>query len=94
MPTTAPTYLVRLGELSALRARVTELARPDERECAERLLGQLAALEAHAENARGDRTIEFVPHPTCAELAERASKALGAPPFAAERRRRFRRDAA
>jgi hypothetical protein len=82
--------LVRPGDLPALRQRVTELA-ADDPKCAERLLGQFAALEAHATARGSDKPIEFVPVPGCERLAERVLAALNAPPFAAERRKRFRR---
>ena len=83
--------VVTLGEIAAFRVRISEMTRADEADCAERLLGQIAALEAHAEGRAPDHEIEFRPHPTCVDLAERAMAALHAPPFKAARRRRFRR---
>jgi hypothetical protein len=82
--------LVYPRDLPALRQRVSELA-ADDPICAERLLGQFAALESHAAGRDRGEPIEFVPLNGCERLAERAMAALHAPAFAAERRKRFRR---
>jgi hypothetical protein len=56
------------SDLSAYRTWVISCASPEEREQCERLLGQLASLEARATSA----TLEFVPGPRSAPLANRA----------------------
>ena len=82
---------MRIADLPSLQARVSELARPGERDCVERLLGQLATLALHGDTSDDDRVVEFVPVPGCEDLAARALDALHAPAFAQARRRRFRR---
>ena len=84
-------FRVRLGHVPALRARVTELATAEQQACAERLLGQLAALEVHADGQDAEHELRFVPPTDCTDLAARALAALEAPAFAAERRRWPRR---
>jgi len=74
-PPGTTSYLVRAGDLPALRGLVGELAAHDQLN-AERLIGQLAHLEAlKAEGDRGQR-IDFTPPPGCDELAQRAVDAL------------------
>jgi hypothetical protein len=68
----AASYELTAGEVVALRAYVAELARPDEAEEAERLLGQLAALAQH----RPTDVLRFTPVPTASALAARAIDAL------------------
>jgi hypothetical protein len=65
-----------VGEVEALRAYVLEQAGPEDSEAAERLLGQLAALEHHnAGNGNGAR-LEFTPVASARPLAARAMEAL------------------
>jgi hypothetical protein len=90
MPREMSIFAVRLGELGALQARVVELAGPDERDCAERLLGQLAGLSANAGGQTDDAPVEFVPIPLCQDLAQRALESLDSPPFGGGRFRRRR----
>ena len=71
MQGTRTSYEVMVGEVEALRAYVAEQAGPADAEAAERLLGQLAALEQH----RGER-LRFTPVPAARALAERAVDAL------------------
>jgi hypothetical protein len=67
---------VSVREVEALRGYVTEQARPDEAEAAERLLGQLATLAQH-NGGRGDgQTVRFTPVPAGRALAARAMDAL------------------
>jgi hypothetical protein len=69
-------YEVTVREVAKLRAYVTEQARPDEAEAAERLLGQLAAL-AHHNDGNGDgEKLRFTPVPAGRALAARAIDAL------------------
>jgi hypothetical protein len=56
------------GELPAYRSAVIACAGPGEHERCERLLGQLASLEAQATAA----ILQFVPGPSTAPLARRA----------------------
>jgi hypothetical protein len=67
-------YEVTAGEVEALRAYVAEQAGPDDAEAAERLLGQLAALEQLG-NGDGAK-LEFTPVPAARALAARALEAL------------------
>ena len=69
-------YEVTVGEIDALRAYVSELARPDEADAAERLLGQLAALAQHQDGNGRAEQLRFTPVPAASELAERALQAL------------------
>ena len=70
---THTSYEVTAGEVEALRAYVAEQAGPGDAEAAERLLGQLAALEQH----RGARECcASRPVPAARGLAERAIDAL------------------
>jgi hypothetical protein len=84
-------YLVRVGDLPRLRARVEEIARQDHIS-AERLLGQLATLEtAYAERSPMER-ITFHPPAGCEDLAQRAVALLHAGAFGMRTRSgRFRR---
>jgi hypothetical protein len=66
-----PRHLIqlRVHELSAYRAAVIACAGQTERGNAERLLGQIASLEAQRQ---GDGRLQFVPAATSAALASRA----------------------
>jgi hypothetical protein len=69
-------YEVSAREVEALRAYVLEQAGPQDAEAAERLLGQLAALE-RLSDGNGDGTrLEFTPVPAARALAARALEAL------------------
>ena len=84
-------YIVRIGDLPALRARVEELADQDQI-TAERLLGQLAHLEAAHFDRDGRETVDFTPPTGCEDLAQRAVAQLYSAPFGRGRGRgRFRR---
>lgn len=85
----APSLNVRVGDLAALRLRISEISDADP-DCAERLLGQVAALETHAAAQAPDDEIAFRPLAGCESMAERALLDLHAPAFAAGRRRRRR----
>jgi hypothetical protein len=91
---TVQKFPVRVADLPALQARVSELARPGERDCCERLLGQLATLSRHGSDRDDAHVVHFVPLPGCEDLARRALNAVGAPAFASQRRSRFRRESA
>jgi hypothetical protein len=69
-------YEVTVGDVESLRVYVTELARPDEAEAAERLLGQLAALAHHQDGNGRAEMLRFTPVPSAAGLARRAVEAL------------------
>jgi hypothetical protein len=69
-------YEVTVGEVEALRAYVSEQARADEAEAAERLLGQLAALGNHQDGNGAAQTLTFSPVPAARALAARAMDAL------------------
>jgi hypothetical protein len=64
------TIALRGDELAAYRAAVVVCALPDERECCERLLGQLASVEAR--EAMPSARLEFAPGRRTARLAHRA----------------------
>jgi hypothetical protein len=68
----ARTIILPMADLPAFRAAVIACADPGDRHRCERLLGQLASLEAAATNA----TLRFVPSPTTERLARRASEHL------------------
>ena len=62
------TIILAAGDLPAFRAAVIACTEPAEHGRCERLLGQLASLEAGATNA----TVRFVPHRDTTTLARRA----------------------
>ncbi len=68
MASTPTSIHLPADDLPAYRTWVISCARPEEREQCERLLGQLASLEARADGA----TLEFVPGRQSAPLAARA----------------------
>jgi hypothetical protein len=68
----SPTITLRADDLPAFRSAVIACAHPAEREHCERLLGQLASLEARAPAAM----LEFIPGRTTAQLARRALEHL------------------
>ena len=61
---------LRAGELSAFRAAVIACALPHERERCERLLGQVASLEARADGHAAE--LRFAPSAGSVALARRA----------------------
>jgi hypothetical protein len=73
---THATYDVTVREVEALRAYVAEQAGPEDAEAAERLLGQLAALEQHREGRGDGEPLRFTPVPAGRALAARAMEAL------------------
>jgi hypothetical protein len=73
---TRATYEVTVGEVEGLRAYIAELARPEDAEAAERLLGQLAALQQHQDGNGSAAMLLFTPVPAARELAARAVDAL------------------
>jgi hypothetical protein len=77
---------LRVGELPVLRLRVTELGSNDPAGT-QRLLGQLAGLEAAAANRKDDEILTFVPVRGCRELADRALANLHSPAFKSRRAR-------
>ena len=77
-------------ELPGYRSAVIACSREDERDLCERLLGQLASLEAQAFDADPGAELTFVPPPGGARLAHRALEHLRAQPL----RRRVRREPA
>jgi hypothetical protein len=79
---------LRTHELPGYRAAVIACTRPEELELCERLLGQLASLEAQALDATPDVQLSFAPPPGGAGLARRAVEQLRAKPL----RRRFKRE--
>jgi hypothetical protein len=81
---------LRADELVGYRAAVIACAHAEERDLCERLLGQLASLEAQALSADPATMFTFAPPPGGAQLARRAVEQLRAKPL----RRRFRRDRA
>jgi hypothetical protein len=64
------TITLRFDELAAYRAAVIACALPEERERCERLLGQLASVEARA--AMPSARLQFAPGRRTAQLAHRA----------------------
>jgi hypothetical protein len=64
-------HQIRLADLPALRARVEELGR-DDPQCTEKLLGQLAGMEAGREQRDPEEILLFVPVRDCRDLADRA----------------------
>jgi hypothetical protein len=68
----ARTIIISAADLPAFRAAVIACAEPAERERCERLLGQLASLEA----AAPDATLRFVPTRATERLAHRAAEQL------------------
>jgi hypothetical protein len=81
---------LRAQELPGYRAAVIACSRSDELELCERLLGQLASLEAQALYATPDVQLSFAAPPGGADLARRAVAHLRAQPL----RRRFTRERA
>jgi hypothetical protein len=79
---------LRADELEGFRAAVIACSRAEERELCERLLGQLASLEAQALSAAPDEELTFAPPRGGTVLARRALEHLRAEPL----RRRFRRE--
>lgn len=77
---------LRADELAGYRAAVIACSRADERDLCERLLGQLASLEAQALLADPATQFTFAPPPGGLALARRAVEHLRAKPL----RRRFR----
>ena len=91
MPQSGTTsYIVRLGDLSALRAHVEAVAQEDE-VSAERLLGQLAHLEASNAGRDPHDRVDFRPPPGCEDITQRSIERLHAAPFGLRGRGRFRR---
>jgi hypothetical protein len=82
-------YRVSRNELADLRVAVVDVADRNEEEAAERLLGQLAALETQPRD--GGRPVEFKPPARSADLARRAMDRLRSARRLASRRRRARR---
>ena len=82
---------LQASELVGYRAAVIACSQQDERELCERLLGQIASLEA-AQTVAGQRDTEltFAPPAGGAALAQRALEHLHAQPL----RSRFRREPA
>jgi hypothetical protein len=78
---------LRADELPGYRAAVIASSRYEERELCERLLGQLASLEAQALGADSAAELSFAPPPGGSALAHRAVQYLRAQPL----RRRFTR---
>ena len=85
-----PRITLRASELPGYRAAVIACSRDDEHELCERLLGQLASLEAQAFGADPSAEFSFVPPSGGLRLAQRALEHLRAAPL----RRRFRREPA
>lgn len=79
---------LRADELAGYRAAVIACAREEERELCERLLGQIASLEAQAAAADPAAKFTFAPPPGGAKLAHRAVDSLREKPL----RRRVRRE--
>jgi hypothetical protein len=79
-------------ELAPYRAAIIACSRGDEQELCERLLGQLASLEAKALSAAPGGVLEFVPPRGGSALARRALEHLRAQPL--RRRARFERERA
>jgi hypothetical protein len=78
---------LRADELPPYRAAVIECALAQEHELCERLLGQLASLEAQAFDADPTHPFTFAPPPGGAQLARRALDHLRRQPL--RRRPRF-----
>jgi hypothetical protein len=70
-------HQIRVADLGPLRMRVSALGMGDT-DCTERLLGQLAGLEASNAGRAADETVFFVPMRGCRELADRAVAQLDA----------------
>jgi hypothetical protein len=85
-----PRITLRVDELEGFRAAVIACSREDEHDLCERLLGQLASLEAQTFGADPDTELTFAPPSGGLRLAQRALEHLRAQPL----RRRFRRDSA
>jgi len=81
---------LRADELVGYRAAVIACSPADARELCERLLGQLASLEAQAIGVPPDTELNFVPPAGGLQLARRALEHLRTQPL----RRRFRREPA
>jgi hypothetical protein len=81
---------LRAGELPSFRAAVIACSGAGERDLCERLLGQLASLEAQALSAHPDDELTFAPPRGSIALAQRALEHLRAKPL----RRRFVREPA
>lgn len=81
---------LRADELAGYRAAVIACSRADEPELCERLLGQLASLEAQALSVAPDTQFTFAPSGRALGLARRALEHLHAQPL----RRRFTREPA
>jgi len=79
---------LRADELAGFRASVIACSQSDERALCERLLGQIASLEAQARLADPATPFTFAPPPGGADLARRAVEHLREKPL----RRRFRRE--
>jgi hypothetical protein len=79
---------VRVDELAGFRAAIIASREPGEDEVCERLLGQLASLEARAIDADPGAELMFAPPPGGTALARRALEHLHARPL----RRRIRRE--
>ena len=78
--------ILQAHELPGYRAAVIACSRDDERELCERLLGQIASLEAQALDSDPQAELTFTPPPGGGALARRAVEHLRARPL---RRRRF-----
>ena len=85
-----PRITLSASELPGYRAAVIACSREHELELCERLLGQLASLEAQAFDADPDAELTFAPPAGGLRLAQRALEHLRAQPL----RRRFKREPA
>jgi hypothetical protein len=72
---------LRADELTGYRAAVIGCSRVEERELCERLLGQIASLEAQALDADPATEFTFAPPRGGAQLARRAVEQLRAQPL-------------
>jgi hypothetical protein len=91
-PAGTTSYIVRIGDLPALRAQVAEIARNDHL-TVERLLGQLAHIESITDGRDPADRVDFVPVHGCAEIAQRAIEKLHSLPFGRRSSGRFSRRA-
>lgn len=78
---------VRASELQHYRAAVIECMEPQEREACERLLGQLAFLEAGPGGTSGADEVTFSAPPDSTELARRALDRMHTELFRRRRRK-------
>jgi hypothetical protein len=85
-----PQITLRASELVGYRAAVIACSRPDESGLCERLLGQIASLEAQSVADARDAELTFAPPAGGAMLAQRALEHLRAQPL----RSRFTREPA